>query len=336
MSFKLRVEPSGHEFVAERGEPILEAALRQGVVLPYSCRNGACGACKGKILSGTVDYGEYEEKALPQAERAAGKALFCQAVPCEDLVVEVREISAVEGIPIKTLPCRVVRKERLAHDVMGIALRLPTTQRLQFLAGQYIDILLRDGRRRSFSLANSPHDDEFLQLHVRQVPKGSFSDHVFHAMKERDLLRFQGPYGIFFLRNDTDRPILLMAGGTGFAPIKSILEHAFSVGEMRPIHFFWGARRGRDLYMHDLALSWLRDYDNFQYTPVLSEARGEDQWRGRTGWVHEALLEDYPDLSEYEIYASGPPPMIEAGRIAFKAHGLAEERFYFDSFEFNR
>lgn len=336
MSFKVHIEPSGHEFVAEDQETILEAALRQGLALPYSCRNGACGACKGQILSGTVEYGEYEQKALPEPEKAAGKALFCQAVPLEDLVVEVREVRAAEGIVIKTLPCRVVDMEKLAHDVMAISLKLPQTERLQFLAGQYIDILLRDGRRRSFSLANAPHDDELLQLHVRQVPDGHFTDHVFNRMKERDLLRFQGPYGIFFLRDDSECPILLMAGGTGFAPVKSILEHAFAKGEKRPMHLFWGARRERDLYMNDLALSWTREHANFHYTPVLSEARPEERWGGRTGWVHEALVEDYPDLRGHQVYASGPPPMIEAGQAAFKAQGLPEDRFYFDSFEFNR
>jgi CDP-4-dehydro-6-deoxyglucose reductase, E3 len=334
MIFKVRVQPSGHEFTVEENEAILTAALRQGLALPYSCRSGACGACKGKILSGTVDYGEYEDKALSAAERAAGKALFCQASPLEDLVIEAREVSAAEGIVIKTLPCRVMRLEQLAHDVRVVHLKLPQTERLQFLAGQYIDILLRDGKRRSFSLANPPHDDELLQIHVRHVAGGHFSDHVFKSMKERELLRFQGPYGIFFLRTDSDCPILLMAGGTGFAPIKAILEHAFTKNVQRPMHLYWGARRERDLYMHALARSWAQTYPNFRYTPVLSEASAEDGWHGRNGWVHEALLEDYPDLGAYEVYASGPPPMIEAGQVAFAAHGLLSERLYFDSFEF--
>lgn len=335
MAYNVRIEPSGHEFRTEDKESVLTAALRQGLALPYSCRSGACGACKGKILRGQVDYGEYERKALADSERAAGKALFCQAVPLEDLVIEAREVTAAEGIVIKTLPARVMRLERLAHDVMALHLRLPQTERLQFLAGQYIDILLRDGKRRSFSLANAPHDDDMLQIHVRHVPGGHFSDHVFTGMKERDLLRFQGPYGIFFLRQDSDRPILMLAGGTGFAPLKGILEHAFARGERRPMHLYWGARRRRDLYMHDLALEWTRAHDNFRYTPVLSDSLPEDRWDGRTGLVHSALYTDYPDLSAYEVYASGPPPMIEAAKPEFTARGLAEERLYFDSFEFS-
>lgn len=331
----MRIESSGHEFVVEQDETILAAALRQGLALPYSCRSGLCGACKGKVLSGSVDYGEYEEKALSAAERAAGKALFCQAVPRADLVIDAREVTAVEGIPIKTLPCRVVRLEQLAHDVMALHLKLPQAERLQFLAGQYIDILLRAGQRRSFSLANSPHDDELLEIHVRYVAGGHFSEHVFKSMKERELLRFQGPYGIFFLRKDSERPILFMAGGTGFAPVKSILEHAFAKGETRPMHLFWGAQQEEDLYMHGLAATWAREHDNFRYTPVLSEAQPEDNWHGRSGWVHEILADDYPDLSEYEVYASGPPPMIEAGKSEFAAHGLPEDQLYFDSFEFS-
>lgn len=335
MSFTIHIESSGHEFVAEDGEPVLAAALRQGLALPYSCRNGACGACKGQILSGSVDYGKYEDKALSPAEKAAGKALFCQAVPREDLVVEVREVAGAEGIAIKTLPVRVMRMQKLTHDVMALDLKLPKSVRLQFLAGQYIDILLRDGQRRSFSLANPPHDDEFLQLHIRHVPDGHFTDHVFNRMKARDLLRFQGPYGTFFLREESDRPIVLMAGGTGFAPVKSILEHAFAQGDDRPMHLFWGVRREPDLYLHECALSWAREHSHFRYTPVLSEVEPANAWDGATGWVHGTVVQHYPDLSGHQVYASGPPPMIEAGHAAFREHGLPEEHFHFDSFEFN-
>lgn len=343
MTFKVRIEPSGHEFVAEGSETILEAALRHGFNLPYSCRNGACATCKGKVITGSVDYGVYEAKALNEVEKLAGMALFCRARPLSDVVIEVREIGAARGITIKTLPCRVVRMERLAHDVMALHLKLPQSERLQFLAGQYIDILLRDGRRRSFSLANAPHDDEALQLHIRHLPGGHFSGHVFTHMKEKDLLRFQGPLGTFFLREEdaptgadsptVERPVILMAGGTGFAPIKGILEHAFYVGTQRPLHLYWGARARRDLYLHALVRSWVEAHANFRYTPVLSEPDPNDHWDGRCGWVHDAVVQDYPDLSGHEVYASGPPPMIEAGRLAFSAHGLPADRLFYDSFE---
>ncbi len=349
MTFKVRIEPSGHEFVTEGNETILEAALRHGFNLPYSCRNGACATCKGRIIEGSVDYGVYETKALSEPERLAGMALFCRARALGDVVIEAREIGAAKGIVIKTLPCRVVRMERLAHDVMALYLKLPQNERLQFLAGQYVDILLRDGRRRSFSLANAPHDDGFLQLHIRHLPGGHFSGHVFTLMKEKDLLRFQGPLGTFFLREDgppagtdgattqndsaPDRPIIFMAGGTGLAPIKGIIEHAFYVGMRRPMHLYWGVRAVRDLYLHELVQSWVKTHEQFRYTPVLSDPAAADRWDGRRGWVHEAVVHDYPDMGDCEIYASGPPPMIESGRQAFAAHGLPADRLFYDSFE---
>jgi len=333
MGFNIRIESSGREFTAEENETVLAAALRQGVTLAYSCRNGDCGTCKGKIISGRVDYGNYEAKAMSEEERSAGSALFCQSVPLSDLVIEAREIAAAENIPIRIMPCRVMKMEKLAPDVMELRLKLAEGQRLQFLAGQYIDILLSGNQRRSFSLASAPHADEMLQLHVRHVPGGLFSEQVFSKMKERDLLRFQGPLGTFFLREESERPVILIAGGTGFAPIKGMLEHAFAQGGVRPFHLYWGARGRRDLYLHDLPQAWTREHPRFRYTPVLSEPQPEDNWSGRTGWVHEAVIADYPDLSQHEVYASGPPPMIDAIKLAVKAHGLPTDRLYYDSFE---
>ncbi|BAU47078.1 CDP-6-deoxy-delta-3,4-glucoseen reductase [Sulfurifustis variabilis] len=332
-TYRVRIEPSGHTFDVAGNETVLEAALRAGFTLPYSCRNGSCGTCKGKILEGEVDYGVYEAKALTQEERAAGKALFCQAVPRSDLVIEAKEIGLVKNIPIKLLPARVVAMVRRAHDVMVLSLKLPQTERFKFLAGQYIDILLKNGARRSFSLANPPQQDNTLELHVRHVPGGMFSGHVFAQMKEKDLLRFRGPLGIFFLR-ESERPAILVAGGTGFAPVKSIVEDAIARGDTRPLHVYWGARARRDLYLDDLPRRWVRDHPHIRYIPVLSEPSADDVWSGRTGWVHEAVLADHPDLSGCEVYASGPPPMVEAIRASFLARGLPEDRLYYDSFEF--
>lgn len=342
-TYHIRIERSGREFTVEEGESVLAGALRQGVVLPYSCRSGSCGTCKGRIISGNVDYGVYEEKALSAGERAAGKVLLCQARPLSDLVIEAREIAAPADIEIKTLPCRVIKMDRVAHDVMVLSLKLPQNERFRFLAGQYIDMLLRDGGRRSFSLANPPRQDNVLEIHVRRVPDGKFTNFVFGELKEKDLLRFRGPLGTFFLRTDetapatpqsADQPILLIAGGTGFAPIKSIVEDALGRAVQPAMHFYWGARSRRDLYMHELALRWQQEQPQFRYTPVLSEPRPEDAWEGRTGWVHEATLLDHPDLRGREVYASGPPPMIEAIRATFLARGLAESSLYYDSFEF--
>ena len=325
---KVTVQPSGHAFEVQDGESILTAALRQDLVLPYGCRNGACGSCKGRILEGRVDYGVYQPKALTGDEKAQGKALFCQARPLTDLVVEARTIGAAKDIQVRTLPCRVQKLERLADDVMVISLRLPANERLQFLAGQYMEFLLKDGSRRSFSMANAPHDDELIQLHVRHVPGGQFTDHVFGKMKERDILRFEGPLGTFFLREDSHKPIVFVASGTGFAPVKSVIEHALRKNIARPMTLYWGGRRPKDLYMHALARQW-----PIKYVPVVSDALPEDGWTGRAGFVHRAVMEDFPDLSGHQVYACGVPVMVDAARRDFVQRcKLPEEEFFADSF----
>jgi CDP-4-dehydro-6-deoxyglucose reductase, E3 len=325
---KVKIQPSGHQFDVEAGESVLTAALRQDLLLPYGCRNGACGTCKGKIVEGEVDYGVYQKKALTDDEKAQGKALFCQARPLTDLVIEARTIGAAKDIRVKILPCRVQKMERLADDVMVLYLRLPANERLQFLAGQYIEFLLKDGSRRSFSMGNAPHDDELIQLHVRHVPGGQFTDHVFGKMKERDILRLEGPLGTFFLREDSGKPIVLVASGTGFAPIKSIVEHALRKGVMRPMVLYWGGRRPKDLYMHALPQQW-----PIKYVPVVSDALPEDNWSGRTGYVHRAVMEDFPDLSAHQVYACGVPVMVDAAKRDFTQQcQLPEDEFFADSF----
>lgn len=310
---------------------MLEAALREGYRLPYGCRNGTCGSCKGKVAAGSVDHGNSRDTALNVNERAAGLALFCQAQPRSDLIIECREIGVAKDIPVKTLPCRVQSLERVAHDVMRIRLRLPASERLQFLAGQYIDILLRDGTRRSLSLANPPHDDGLLELHLRNYG-GPFSTHVFTQMKEKDILRFEGPLGTFYLREDSIKPAVLIAGGTGFAPIKAIIEHAIHHKLKRPLLLYRGARHAADLYLDELPAAWQRDH-GITYVPVLSDATAGDEWTGRRGLVHEAVMADLPDLSGHEVYACGSPAMIDAARRDFLAHcGLPEAAFYADAF----
>jgi CDP-4-dehydro-6-deoxyglucose reductase len=326
------IQPSGAQLQVEEGEAILAAALRQGFVLPYGCKNGACGSCKGRILSGTVDYGVYQPKALTEQEKAQGKALFCQARPLSDLVIEARTIGAVKGIEVKTLPCRVQKMERLADDVMVLHLKLPANERLVYLAGQYLEFLLKDGSRRSFSMASAPHDAELVQLHVRHVAGGQFTDHVFGKMKERDILRFEGPQGTFFLREDSAKPIVFVASGTGFAPIKAIIEEALHKGATRPMTLYWGGRRPKDLYMNALAESWAAQ-GRIIYVPVISDALPEDAWTGRTGFVHRAVMQDFPDLSGHQVYACGVPIMVDSARRDFTTLcRLPEDEFYADSF----
>ncbi|MFZ1325860.1 MAG: CDP-6-deoxy-delta-3,4-glucoseen reductase [Candidatus Contendobacter sp.] len=335
MPYHITLQPSGHEFQVADHESVLDAALREkGSVLPYGCRNGTCGSCMGKLVAGVVSYPDGRPAALSEQEQAEGKALLCQARPRSNLLIEVREVKISADIVVKTLPCRVEQRELLAPDVIRLALRLPQVERLQFFAGQYVDILLADGRRRGFSLANPPHTDDLLELHIRRVPGGFFTEYVFERMKDKALLRFQGPLGTFFLREDSDRPILLIGGGTGFAPLKGMLEHAFHIGLNRPLHLYWGARAQVDLYLDALPRFWESAHLGFRYTPVLSEPRPEDQWQGRTGWVHAAVAADYPNLSGYDVYMSGPPPMIEAAKPVFLAQGLPTERLFYDSFDF--
>ncbi|MGV6857803.1 MAG: CDP-6-deoxy-delta-3,4-glucoseen reductase [bacterium] len=335
MPFKVKVQPSGRQFEVNENELILDAALRQGLNFPYGCRNGGCGSCMGTVVSGETHYPGGTPGGISEEQIAEGKALFCQSIALSDLTLEVQEADAAEGITVKKLPARVVTLKKLNHDVMLMELKLPASQRLQFLAGQYIEILLKDGQRRAFSLANPPHSDEVLQLHIRKVPGGAFTTFVFEQMEEKALLRIEGPLGSFYLREESNRPIILMAGGTGFAPIKAIVEHAIETGIERPIQFYWGVRAQRDLYLHDLALSWAEHHPDIEYIPVLSEPTENEPWDGRTGWVHEAVLEDHADLSGFDVYLCGPPPMIQAARVPFLIKNLPEEQIFSDSFEFS-
>ncbi len=332
MPYQVTIQPSGHSFNVNEDETILTAALREGFALPYGCRNGACGSCKGRLLEGRVDYGQYQETALKPEERIAGRMLFCMGKALSDLVIEAREISAAKDIAAKTLPSRVQEMEKRADDVMVLKLKLPASERLQFLAGQYLDFLLKDGKRRSYSIANPPHADELIELHVRHVPGGLFTDHVFSAMKVRDIVRINGPLGSFFIREDSDKPMIFVAGGTGFGPIKAMLEHLFEEKSPRQMVLYWGVRSLKDLYMNELPARWQQEHANFRFIPVLSEPRVEDRWGGRTGYVHEAVLEDVANLSGYQVYACGAPAMVDSARESFALRGLPGEDFLADSF----
>lgn len=333
MVHTVNIQPSGNSFEVAEGDTVLHAALEAGFRLPYGCRAGSCGSCKGKVVEGHVDYGTYQNSALSDDERAAGYALFCVAKPQSDLKIECREISAVKDIVVKKLPCRVQKLEQLAPDVMMVELKLPANENMQFLAGQYIEFILKDGQRRSFSMANPTFDNQLVQLHIRRVAGGSFTEHVFGAMKERDILRFEGPLGNFFLREDSGKPIVFVASGTGFAPIKSIVESALAKGIETPMRLYWGGRRPQDLYMRELAERWARDFAHFDFIPVISDALPEDAWQGRGGFVHSAVMQDLPDLSGHQVYACGAPVMIEAARRDFThACKLPLEEFHSDAF----
>ena len=332
-SFTVTVEPSHRSFTVERNEAVLSAGIRQGIGLPYGCKDGACGSCKCKMLSGTVVHGAHQEKALTAEEAAAGLILTCCAVPQSDLLLESRQVTEVGALPIKKMPVRVASLERKSADVVLMKLQLPANDSFVFRAGQYIEFLLRDGARRSYSMANAPAEGVQVELHIRHMPGGKFTDLVFGSMKEKDILRIEGPFGSFFLREDSDAPMVLLASGTGFAPIKALLEHMQQKGITRPSSLYWGGRRPTDLYMDDWVRAFAQANPWLNYVPVVSDALAEDGWSGRTGFVHKAVLQDHADLSGFQVYACGAPIVVDSAKKEFcAAAGLSEDNFFADAF----
>ncbi len=341
MSFQISVLPSGRTFTANPGEAVLAAGIRQGIGMPYGCRDGACGSCKCRKLEGEVLHGPHQTKALTAAEQAAGFILTCCAVPQSDLILESRQVTTAGAFTIKKMPSRVLLLERKSHDVMLVRLQLPANDVLQYHAGQYIEFILRDGSRRSYSMANAPHTlgaapgspTPGIELHIRHMPGGKFTDHVFQHMKEKEILRVEGPYGNFYLREESSKPIVFLAAGTGFAPIKAVIEHMQHKGIQRPATLYWGSRRPDDLYLESWVHERLKLMPQLRYVPVISDALPEDGWTGRTGFVHRAVLEDLPDLSEHQVYACGAPIVVDSARADYIGQaGLPEEDFFADAF----
>ena len=335
MSFTVTVQPSGRTFSVERDEPILAAAIRQGIGLPYGCRDGACGSCKSRLIEGRVIHGAHQLKALSHAEEDAGWILTCCATPQTDCVVEARTVPGAGEYPVLKMPTRVLSIARPAPDVAVLKLQLPANQNLQYRAGQYVEFILRDGARRSYSMANAPHElgsPPAIELHLRHMPGGKFTDHVFGAMKEKEILRMEGPFGSFFLR-DGDKPVVLLASGTGFAPIKAIVQQMQAKGDTRDTVLYWGCRRKSDLYQHDWCLQAAASMPRLRYVPVLSEPAADDAWSGRTGFVHQAVMADLPELSGHQVYACGAPVMVDAARRDFVERcRLPADEFYADAF----
>jgi CDP-4-dehydro-6-deoxyglucose reductase len=337
VSYQVTLKTSGKQFTVTQDETLLEAALRQGINLPYGCKNGACGSCKGKVVEGKVTHGQHSESALSKADETAGGILFCCSHPQSNLLIEAREVQGAGDIAIRKVPCRINTISKPSSDVALLKLQLPAAERFQFLAGQYIEFLLKDGQRRAYSIATSPDQEGPLELHIRHLPGGLFTDFVFGvanpALKEKDILRFEGPLGSFFLREDSKKPIIFLAAGTGFAPIKSIIEQMQAKKIERPIYLYWGGRRPSDLYLNDLCKTWEREVPNFQYIPVISDSLPEDAWQGRTGFVHQAVMQDHPSLKGFQVYACGAPVMVNAARTDFSEKcQLPEEEFFADSF----
>lgn len=339
LQYQVELKKSGRTFTVEEDETVLEAAIRQGVQLPYGCKNGACGSCKGKVLEGRIEHGDHSQSALSTLDETAGATLLCCAHPKSNVLIDVREIQGGGDIPVRKVPCRIQTIAYPSNDVAILQLQLPASERFQFLAGQYLEFLLKDNKRRAYSIASAPHQEGPIELHIRHLPGGLFTDPLFgqgadgKAIKEKDILRFEGPQGSFFLREDTQKPIIFLASGTGFAPIKSILLHMREKNIDREVYFYWGGRRPKDLYMDTLCQEFASTLPRFHYIPVISDALPEDHWVGRTGFVHHAVMADFPDLSPFQVYACGAPIVIQSAQTDFVEQcGLPEDEFYADSF----
>jgi CDP-4-dehydro-6-deoxyglucose reductase, E3 len=325
--------PSGQDFTVESGETVLAGALRAGLNLPHSCKGGHCASCLARILGGEIEYPGERPAGITAEEEAAGFALLCQARALSDLRIEAREVRPAPDVEVKSLPCRIERKERLAPDVMAVFLRLPAVEELHYRAGQYLDIMLSEGRRRSFSIASAPADGRLLELHVRRASTTGFTAQLFESLRPGALLRIEGPLGQFWLRAESPRPALMIGGGTGYAPLRAMLRQLVATGDRRPVTLYWGARDADGIYERDWLSTLERERPGFHFVPVLSGSASTAAGR-RSGLVHDAMLTDHPELSGFDVYASGPPAMIEAIRARSSAAGLPREQLHFDSFDY--
>lgn len=332
MSFAVRLEPSGLVFSVDGNQPVLAQGLRAGANMPYGCRMGTCCSCRGKILSGSVDLGNAHMAYLPQGQRDEGYALLCQATALSDLVIEVGELPPIPR-SVRS-PAIVKQAEVLAPDVLKLTLRLPLHLNLRYLAGQNVDLIFPGEVRRSYSIANTPRTEGVIDLefHIRHVPGGLFTDRLFSGLAPRAKLEFEGPLGTFFLR-DSDKPVIMLATGTGFAPIQSILGEVLPKRSGRRITLYWGGRTLRDIYGHDALVDLARTYPDFSFVPVLSKAAPDGVWSGRVGHVHRAAMQDHPDMTDIQVYACGGPAMVDAARAEFTSvAGLPLNEFFADAF----
>ncbi len=320
MVYSIRVADTDISFPCDAGTTILEAVRRAGYEVPYSCQRGACESCRGFVRSGEVET----------SQSVGQYVLFCQTRPKSDLEIVPREIRRIDPAAKSVIDAKVLRVTQAADDVRIVQLRFPPGVRVKFKAGQYLDVILADGEKRSFSMANAPQQSDLAVLHVRVVPGGRFSGEVLPGLSVGDTLRLELPSGDFWLRPG-DKPILLVASGTGFAPIKSILEDAFSKRSTLPMALYWGARRRKDLYLAELPEQWAVLHPGFRFVPVLSEP--DVDWRGRVGFVHRAVMQDYPSLAGFAVYACGVVAMVGAARRDFSSEcGLSLDDFYCDAF----
>lgn len=332
MPYTVAIPAAEKKFSVDDNEPLLDAAMRNGVLVPFSCRGGSCGACEASLLSGEVSYPNNKlPPALTPTAAQKGLVLMCQARACSDISLAVQEWPTTAN-PARPFPARIAKLNRVTHDVMIVHLQLPPNQKLDFVAGQYLDVLLPNQKRRSFSIANSPDSDGFIELHIRHVPGGLFTDPLFNSTKEKSVLRLEAPHGFFCFDHHAVTTPVFVAGGTGLAPIQSIIDSLLDSGYDRPIHLFFGVRGEQDIYAAETLARWNR-HENVTAIPVLSEPSGE--WTGATGWVTDQaanLLKQNP--TNHNVYMAGPPAMINAGRTLFTTLGIDSSQISCDSFDY--
>ena len=322
---------SGKSFQCGSDQTVLDRALSNGFNFPYGCQNGFCGQCKAVILNGEIDYDEGNPEAISDDDIEANMALLCQCKAKSDLYIAVDEIDSLANIQIRSMPCRVEEVNHLNHDVVQLILKIPGSQSLQYLAGQYLDIEHPEFEPRAFSIANAPVNSNLLELHIRLVEGGQFTNFVFNALTEKTILRIEGPKGSFFLREESDCPIIFIAGGTGFGPIKAIIENLILTNSSRTVYLYWGVRTEQDFYLN-LPSEWSEKHSNISFIPVLSEP--DSSWSGMSGYVHEVVMKDFENLIDFEVYACGPPVMVKAAAKSCIENKLNKENFFSDSFEY--
>ncbi len=334
MSYTIKIHNTDISFTSTAEQPVLDAAHQADVLISYGCKNGLCGSCEAIIKQGEVIYPDGLPRGLTTDEQKQGKTLLCKAIANSDLTIEARIDKPNNQPPVRILPVKIQQKTQLANDVMQLQLQLPSTEEpFEFLAGQWLNFVMKDGRKRAFSIANIPNIQKQIEIHIRHIEGGIFTDFVFNQLKTGDILKIEGPQGSFYYHDDY-RDIIMVAGGTGFAPLKGIIEFLQQQKNKPNIHLYWGAKSKKDLYMHKKVKHW-QQQGLIKYTPVLSKPLNDDNWKGKTGYVHEAIIKDYHSLKDNVIYMAGPPAMIKVAKPAFLKQQARNKNIYFDSFEYS-
>jgi len=335
--YTIKILPSELSFSVDKKETVLQAALRQDFKFPYACDNGACYACEGKLMAGEIklrNSGQIISAPESEDESKFAKTLFCMAVPQTNLVIEVKKLLTPNEMPLRKAACQIKSVTPLSRDVKIVKLLLPAGKKFDYCPGQYLEVNLQKNGKCAFSIANAPGSRE-IELHIRHLPDGASSDELDDWLQNESILKIELPLGDCILKPTNENTLIFLAGSTGFAPFKAMLEHAFNTKRDQKIVLYWGGRCVEDLYLHDLLLDWDKKHSHFDYIPVISEPETQTQWSGRTGLVHLAVLEDFKDFSQgIEVYAGGSPGMVYAALDAFIEKGLPEDHIYSDVFSY--